>query len=66
MGVRAMSDPVIKEVLVSKELKRAQDAFYDAMFRGDEEEMLAANSAVGIMNQWMGYRAPSTQVFKEK
>ena len=58
MGVRAMSDPVIKEVLVSKELKRAQDAFYDAMFRGDEEEMLAANSAVGYYESMDGVSCP--------
>ena len=39
-----MSGPVIKEVSVHDELKRARDAFYDAMFEGDEERMLAANT----------------------
>ena len=38
---------IIKEVKVSDELKRARDAFYDAMFEGDEEAMRAANNAVG-------------------
>jgi len=42
-----MSGPVIKEVLVSKELKRAQDAFYDAIFEGDDIAMVQANDAVG-------------------
>ena len=42
-----MSGPVIKMVNVHDELKRANDAFYDAMFRENEEEMCAANSAVG-------------------
>ena len=39
--------PVIKEVNVHDELKRAQDAFYSAMFDGDEIEMLQAHAAVG-------------------
>ena len=47
MGVRAMSGPVIKEVLVNKELKRARDAFYDAIFEGDDIAMVQANDAVG-------------------
>ena len=47
MGVRAMTEPVIKEVRVSKELKRAQDAFYDAIFEGDDIAMVQANDAVG-------------------
>ena len=42
-----MSKPVIKEVIRSQELKRARDAFYDAMFEGNEEAMRAANNAVG-------------------
>ena len=41
-----MSGPVIKEVNVHDELKRARDAFYNAMFEGNEEEMRAANDAV--------------------
>ena len=39
--------PVIKEVNVHDELKRAQDAFYSSMFDGDEIEMLQAHAAVG-------------------
>ena len=54
MGVRAMSGPVIKEVLVNKELKRARDAFYDAMFEGNEEAMRAANNAVGYYESFDG------------
>ena len=42
-----MSEPIIKEVNVHDELKRARDAFYDAMFREDEIEISAANNAVG-------------------
>ena len=42
-----MSKPVIKEVIRSQELKRARDAFYGAMFDDNEEEMHAANDAVG-------------------
>ena len=42
-----MSGPVIKEVNVHDELKRAEDAFYNAMFEGNEEEMSAANNVVG-------------------
>ena len=42
-----MSGPVIKEVNVHDELKRARDAFYSAQFEGNEEEMCAANNAVG-------------------
>ena len=42
-----MSEPVIKEVSVSKELKRARDAFYDAIFEGDDIAMVQANDAVG-------------------
>jgi len=32
---------------VHDELKRARDAFYSAMFEDNEEEMRAANDAVG-------------------
>ena len=42
-----MNGPVVKMVNVHDELKRANDAFYDAMFRENEEEMYAANNAVG-------------------
>ena len=42
-----MSGPVIKEVSGHDELKRARGAFYSAMFEGNEEEMSAANNAVG-------------------
>ena len=42
-----MSGPIIKMVSVHDELKRARDAFYDAMFRENEEEMCAANNGVG-------------------
>ena len=38
---------VVKEVNVHDELKRARDAFYNAQFEGNEEEMRAANNAVG-------------------
>ena len=38
---------VVKEVNVHDELKRAKDAFYSAMFDGDEEKMTFANDAVG-------------------
>ena len=34
-----MSGPVIKEVNVHDELKRARDAFYSAQFEGNEEEI---------------------------
>jgi hypothetical protein len=58
MGVRAMSGPVIKEVLVNKELKRARDAFYDAMFEGNEEAMRAANNALGYYESFDGDYCP--------
>ena len=58
MGARVMSGPVIKEVSIHDELKRARDAFYDAMVRGDEEEMLAANSAVGYYESMDGVSCP--------
>ena len=58
MGARVMSGPVIKEVSIHDELKRARDAFYDAMFRGDEEKMLAANSAVGYYESMDGVSCP--------
>ena len=33
-----MSEPVVKLVSVHDELKRARDAFYNAMFEDNEEE----------------------------
>jgi hypothetical protein len=42
-----MNKPIVKEVNVHDELKRARDAFYSAQFEGNEEEMRAANNAVG-------------------
>ena len=42
-----MSSPVCNMVSVHDELKRARDAFYSAMFEDNEEEMRAANDAVG-------------------
>ena len=58
MGVRAMSGPVIKEVLVNKELKRARDAFYDAIFEGDDIAMVQANDAVGYYESFDGDYCP--------
>ena len=54
-----MSGPVIKEVSIHDELKRARDAFYDAMFEGDEERMLAANNAVGYYESMGGISCPA-------
>ena len=34
------------------------DAFYDAMFEGDEERMLAANNAVGYYESMDGIACP--------
>jgi hypothetical protein len=42
-----MNKPIVKEVNVHDELKRARDAFYSAQFEGNDEEMSAANNAVG-------------------
>ena len=42
-----MSSPICNMVSVHDELKRARDAFYSAMFEDNEEEMRAANNAVG-------------------
>jgi len=53
-----MSKPVIKEVNVRDELKRAEDAFYDAMFVGNEEEMTAANAAVIYYQSFDGHICP--------
>jgi len=53
-----MSGPIIKMVSVHDELKRARDAFYDAMFEGDEERMLAANNAVGYYESMGGVSCP--------
>jgi hypothetical protein len=50
--------PVIKEVNTREELKRAEDAFYSAMFEGDEIEMCQAHAAVGYyesMIDWLYY-----------
>ena len=58
MGVRAMSGPVIKEVLVNKELKRARDAFYNAIFEGDDIAMVQANDAVGYYESFDGEYCP--------
>jgi len=44
-----MSEPIIKEVNTRDELKRAEDAFYSAMFEGDEIEMCQAHAAVGLL-----------------
>ena len=63
MGVRAMSGPVIKEVLVNKELNRARDAFYDAMCEGNEEAMRAANNAVGYYESFDGDYCPEDPGF---
>ena len=41
-----MNKPIVKEVNVHDELKRARDAFYSAQFEGNDEEMSAANNAV--------------------
>ena len=53
-----MTEPVVKEVSVSKELKRARDAFYGAMFDDNEEEMRAANDAVGYYESFDGDTCP--------
>ena len=49
---------VIKEVNVRDELKRAEDAFYDAMFVEDEEKMLAANYAIVYYQSFDGHYCP--------
>ena len=49
---------VIKEVSVHDELKRARDAFYSAMFEDNEEEMRAANDAVGYYESMGGIACP--------
>jgi len=54
-----MTKPVIEEVNVHDELKRARDAFYDAMFEGNEEEMRAANDAVGYYESMDGVSCPA-------
>ena len=53
-----MSEPVIKEVTRNEELKRARDAFYGAMFDDNEEEMRAANDAVGYYESFDGDTCP--------
>ena len=50
--------PRILEVNVHSELKRARDAFYNAMFEGDEEAMRAANNAVGYYESFDGDYCP--------
>ena len=50
--------PRILEVNVHSELKRARDAFYHAMFEGDEEAMRAANNAVGYYESFDGDYCP--------
>ena len=50
--------PVIKEVNTREELKRARDAFYGAMFDDNEEEMRAANDAVGYYESFDGDTCP--------
>ena len=50
--------PVVKEVNVRDELKRAEDAFYDAMFVGNEEEMTAANAAIAYYQSFDGHICP--------
>ena len=49
-----MTEPVVKEVIRNQELKRARDAFYGAMFDDNEEEMRAANDAVGYYESFDG------------
>jgi len=50
--------PVIKEVNVRDELKRAEDAFYDAMFLGNEEEMVASNAAIVYYQSFDSHYCP--------
>ena len=50
--------PVIKEVNTREELKRAEDAFYDAMFVGDEEKMTFANDAICYYQSFDGDTCP--------
>mgnify|MGYP003113579101 FL=1 len=54
-----MSGPVIEEVNVHDELKRARDAFYSAQFEGNEEEMRAANDAVGYYESMDSVSCPA-------
>jgi|TARA_Y100001973_G_C5192268_1_gene331774 hypothetical protein len=49
---------IIKEVKVSDELKRARDAFYDAIFEGDDIAMVQANDAVGYYESFDGEYCP--------
>jgi len=50
--------PVCKMVNVHDELKRARDAFYSAMFEDNEEEMRAADNAVGYYESMDGISCP--------
>ena len=49
---------VIKEVNVRDELKRAEDAFYDAMFVENEEEMTASNAAIIYYQSFDSHTCP--------
>ncbi len=53
-----ISGPVIKEVNVRDELKRAEDAFYNAMFVENEEEMTAANAAIVYYQSFDSHTCP--------
>ena len=53
-----MSEPVVKEVNVRDELKRAEDAFYDAQFVENEEEMTAANLAICYYQSFDSHYCP--------
>jgi len=53
-----MSSPICNMVSVHDELKRARDAFYSAMFEDNEEEMRAANDAVGYYESMGGISCP--------
>ena len=49
---------IIKEVKVSDELKRARDAFYNAMWVEDEERMLSANQAIVYYQSFDSHYCP--------
>ena len=53
-----ISEPACEMVDSHKEHKQAEDQFYDAMFEGDEERMLAANNAVGYYESMGGIACP--------
>ena len=54
---RIMS-PVIKEVKVHEEFKRAEDAFYAAMFDKDEIAMVQASDAMNYYESFDGEVCP--------